>query len=121
MAKQATSSAPAPAPRLTRAESKAQTRSRILAAATAVFEREGYHGASLERIAAEAGFTKGAVYSTFDSKADVMLALIGELTSRRQAELEDVFGPPPIPRTPSSSLRGATRGTPPQSATGGRQ
>lgn len=91
MVKQATSSAPALVPRLTRAESKAQTRSRILAAATAVFEREGYHGASLERIAAEAGFTKGAVYSTFDSKADVMLALIGELTSRRQAELEDVF------------------------------
>lgn len=90
MAKQATSSAPALPPRLTRAESKAQTRSRILAAATAVFEREGYHGASLERIAAEAGFSKGAVYSTFESKADVMLALIAVRAARRQEEMEEL-------------------------------
>jgi AcrR family transcriptional regulator len=79
-----------PPPRLTRAEAKAQTRARVLAAARIVFEREGYHGASLERIAAEAGFTKGAVYSTFDSKADVMLALIGEQAARRQGTIEEV-------------------------------
>jgi AcrR family transcriptional regulator len=91
MAKQATSSAPAVAPRLTRAESKAQTRSRILVAARAVFEREGYQGASLERIAAEAGFSKGAVYSTFESKADVMLALIAARAARRQEEMEELY------------------------------
>ena len=79
-------------PRLTRAEAKAQTRAKVLEAARAVFEREGYHGASLERIAAEAGFTKGAVYSTFDSKADVMLALIAARAARRQEEMEEVFG-----------------------------
>jgi AcrR family transcriptional regulator len=49
-----------------------------------VFRREGYHRASLDRIAAEAGFTTGAVYSTFDSKADVMLALLAARDERRR-------------------------------------
>jgi AcrR family transcriptional regulator len=71
-------------PRLTRAEAKARTRGEVLRAAEAVFRREGYHGASLERIAAEAGFTTGAVYSTFDSKADVMLALLEGRAERRR-------------------------------------
>ena len=78
-------------PRLSRAESKAKTRARILEAAKAVFEREGYHGASLERIAATAGFTKGAVYSTFDSKADVMLALLEERAEWMQADLTEIL------------------------------
>jgi len=73
-----------PPPRLTRAEAKARTREEILEAAEAVFRREGYHGASLARIAAEAGFTTGAVYSTFESKADVMLALIERRSERRR-------------------------------------
>jgi len=49
-----------------------------------VFRREGYHRASLDRIAAEAGFTTGAVYSAFDSKADVMLALFAARAERRR-------------------------------------
>ncbi|PZM40670.1 TetR/AcrR family transcriptional regulator, partial [Salmonella enterica subsp. enterica serovar Derby] len=40
-----------------------EVRSRILAAAAHNFERDGYVGASLRRIATDAGFTKGAVYS----------------------------------------------------------
>jgi AcrR family transcriptional regulator len=60
-----------------------------------VFEREGYHGASLERIAAEAGFTKGAVYSTFESKADVMLALVSARAARRRTEMEEVLAASP--------------------------
>lgn len=70
--------------RLRRPEAKAETRRRVLEAAESVFRRDGYHGASLDRIAAEAGFTKGAVYSTFDSKADVMLTLIAERAGRTQ-------------------------------------
>jgi AcrR family transcriptional regulator len=71
-------------PRLTRVEAKARTREGILEAAETVFRREGYHGASLARIAAQAGFTTGAVYSTFASKADVMLALIERRSERRR-------------------------------------
>jgi AcrR family transcriptional regulator len=74
--------------RLTRAEAKARTRNEVLDAAEAVFRRRGYHGASLDKVAAEAGFTKGAVYSTFESKADLFLALLGRRVARRQAEID---------------------------------
>ncbi|MEX2107402.1 MAG: TetR/AcrR family transcriptional regulator [Solirubrobacterales bacterium] len=73
------------APRLTRAEAKAETRRRLLEAAEAAFRRDGYHGASLERITAEAGFTTGAIYSTFESKAGVMMALVAARAERRRA------------------------------------
>jgi AcrR family transcriptional regulator len=60
--------------RLTRAESAARTRARLLAAAQRVFFERGFHGASLEAVAEEASLTKGAVYSRFESKADLFLA-----------------------------------------------
>ena len=52
------------------------TREHLLEAAAVVFARNGYHGASLDEVAAAAGFTKGAVYSNFQSKEDLFLALI---------------------------------------------
>lgn len=61
--------------RLKRDERRAQTRERLLAAAADVFNRLGYHGASLEAVAEAAGYTKGAVYSNFASKQDLFLAL----------------------------------------------
>jgi AcrR family transcriptional regulator len=81
----------APIRRRSRAEAKAETRRRLLEAAEAVFRREGYHRASLDRIAAEAGFTTGAVYSAFDSKADVMLALLETRAERRRAVWAEVL------------------------------
>jgi AcrR family transcriptional regulator len=72
--------------RLTRAESREKTRRRLLEAAARVFRRRGYRGASVEAIAAEAGYTVGAVYSNFEGKDDLVLALleeqIGEITER---------------------------------------
>ena len=62
-------------PRSTRDERRAQTRERLLDAAADVFNRFGYHGASLEAVAEAAGFTKGAVYSNFASKAELFVAL----------------------------------------------
>jgi AcrR family transcriptional regulator len=61
--------------RLSRAENRELTRERLLDAAADVFNRLGYHGASLETVAEAAGFTKGAVYSNFATKADLFLAL----------------------------------------------
>jgi AcrR family transcriptional regulator len=61
--------------RLKRDERRAQTRERLLDAATDVFNRLGYHGASLEAVAEAAGYTKGAVYSNFASKQDLFFAL----------------------------------------------
>jgi AcrR family transcriptional regulator len=61
--------------RLTRDERRAQTRERLLDAAADVFNRLGYHGASLEAVAEAAGYTKGAVYSNFASKSELFVAL----------------------------------------------
>ncbi|HLI32576.1 MAG TPA: TetR/AcrR family transcriptional regulator [Solirubrobacteraceae bacterium] len=59
-----------------RGHSRAATRTRLLDAARRVIARAGYHGASVEEIAAEAGFSTGALYSNFDGKADLFVALM---------------------------------------------
>jgi AcrR family transcriptional regulator len=64
------------ATRVTRRERKARTREELLLAARTVFLRRGFHGASLDEIAEEAGYTKGAVYSNFAGKDDLYLALL---------------------------------------------
>jgi len=64
--------------RLSRKESQVQTRERLLEAGLQVFSRRGYYAASVDEIAAEAGFSKGAVYSNFESKEDLFLALIDQ-------------------------------------------
>lgn len=67
-------SAPAARVRRSRAERKRETRDALTIAGMAAFARDGYHGASLEGIAGEAGFSKGAVYSNFGGKAELFLA-----------------------------------------------
>ena len=62
--------------RLTRQESRLQTRERLLEAAAEVFSRQGFDAASVEEVAEEAGFSKGAVYSNFASKEELFLALL---------------------------------------------
>ncbi|ALM82460.1 TetR/AcrR family transcriptional regulator [Bordetella sp. N] len=62
--------------RMSREESQAATRGKLLAAATRLFAREGYVAASVDRIAAAAGFSKGAFYSNFDSKEQIFLELL---------------------------------------------
>ena len=63
-------------PRLTRKQSKAHTRERLLDAARSVFASSGFHGASVEEIASAAGYSTGALYSNFDGKEDLFLALM---------------------------------------------
>lgn len=62
--------------RLTREESQAQTRARLLEAAPHVVAREGYEGASVDKIAEAAGYSKGAFYSNFSSKEELFLELL---------------------------------------------
>ncbi|WP_233237959.1 TetR/AcrR family transcriptional regulator [Bordetella sp. LUAb4] len=64
------------ATRMSREESQAATRCKLLAAASKLFTREGYGAASVDRIAAAAGFSKGAFYSNFDSKEQIFLELL---------------------------------------------
>jgi AcrR family transcriptional regulator len=71
--------------RLTRAEQTERNRASLLAAARRVFLARGYHGASLDQIADEAGFSKGVVYSQFDDKADLFLTPLEARIEERAA------------------------------------
>jgi AcrR family transcriptional regulator len=73
-------------PRLSRAEQNDRNRTLLLSAALRVFLARGYHAATLEQIADEAGFSKGAVYSRFESKADMFLALLTDRIAARAAD-----------------------------------
>jgi len=53
---------------------RARTRAALAAAALEVVAQKGFAGASLDEIAARAGMTKGAVYSNFSGKAELLLA-----------------------------------------------
>ena len=74
-----------------RAETKAATRDKLLAAAKHIFLTTGYQGATLDTIAARAGFTKGAVYWHFPNKQALFLALVAESISGNLAELEGML------------------------------
>ena len=63
--------------RAARAERRA-AREELLAAALRVFARRGYREAGVEEIAAEAGYSKGALYWHFSSKAELLMALLDE-------------------------------------------
>jgi AcrR family transcriptional regulator len=68
--------------RLSRAESRERTRALIIDAATRLFLRDGFHATSLEQVAEEAGYTVGAVYSNFEGKTAMGIAVIDELYAR---------------------------------------
>src|SRR3954471_16270043 len=64
------------ATRLTRAERQAQTRQELIDAAATVFVEKGFANSSVEAIAAEAGYTRGAFYSNFSSKEELFAELL---------------------------------------------
>jgi AcrR family transcriptional regulator len=81
----------------TRAERKAQTKQELVEAARVVFVRRGFHAASLEEIADEAGYTKGAVYSNFEGKDDLFLAVLEEHYAARTAAYGTLLPEQPSP------------------------
>jgi AcrR family transcriptional regulator len=75
--------------RLSRAERRDQTRKDLLDAAARVFVERGFEGASIEAIAEEGGYTRGAFYSNFGSKAELFAELLQQrvyTAYRRMAE-----------------------------------
>ena len=72
--------------RLNRVQQSERNRALLLSAARRVFLARGYHAATLEQIADEAGFSKGVVYSQFQSKADLFLALLEARIEERAQE-----------------------------------
>src|SRR5438132_577406 len=53
-----------------------ETRDKLFEAAARIFEEQGIGGASIEAIAAAAGFTRGAFYSNFESKDELIIAML---------------------------------------------
>jgi AcrR family transcriptional regulator len=82
----------ATATRLTREQSRANTRERLLAAARGAFARNGFHGATVEEIASDAGFSTGALYSNFDGKEDLFLVLMEREIEEHAREIADAVG-----------------------------
>jgi AcrR family transcriptional regulator len=76
---------------LTPERRRAMTRRHLLDAAAIVFARKGFHGATLDEVAATAGFSKGAVYSNFRSKDDLFLELVGDRIDREFAVVSEVL------------------------------
>lgn len=73
--------------RLSREQSKQQTRRRLLDAAMRQMTNVGYQRATLDRIAADAGCTKGALYWHFPNKQTLFLALIEQSIAENIAHL----------------------------------
>ena len=75
---------------LTRKQRQERNRDELVTAAARVFARRGYHKATVEEIAAEAGFSTGAVYSNFAGKEELFLAIADRQVADRIAEIEAV-------------------------------
>ncbi len=78
----------------TRAERQASTRAALLRSASRSICARGMDGASIDHIAAEAGYTKGAFYANFSSKEDMFLAILDEKFGEELARLEEVLAGP---------------------------
>lgn len=76
---------------MTRIESRELTRARLVESAERVFVRAGFDAASVEQIAEEAGFSRGAFYSNFKSKDELFLELLDKKRVETQEALDAIF------------------------------
>jgi AcrR family transcriptional regulator len=77
--------------RLTRKEKQAHTRECLMHSAARVFARRGLQQASIDEVAEDAGFTKGAFYANFKSKEELFLAMLDERFAKRIEDIERVI------------------------------
>ena len=81
-----------PSPR--RSARREATRARLLAAAEEVFAERGFHGASVEDLCERADFTRGAFYSNFGSKDELVLELYAAHAARLRERIAAVAEEP---------------------------
>ena len=67
------------------------TREKLFEAAARVFEEHGISGASIEAIAAAAGFTRGAFYSNFKSKDELIIAMLEDHVEQSILRIRDLL------------------------------
>jgi AcrR family transcriptional regulator len=77
---------------VTQGERRARSRGALLEAAARGLSRYGYAKLSLERVAAEAGYSRGALYHQFDGKDDLALAVVRWVDATWHAEVGHLFG-----------------------------
>lgn len=80
-----------------RSGKRAKTRAALLDAAARVYARRGFDAATIDEIADEAGYTKGAVYDHFGSKERLLIALMDEYLTVQLAEQRELFDPETSP------------------------
>lgn len=76
--------------RLSRQDSREQTTQRLLDAAQRLIARKGLDAASVENIAAAAGYSRGAFYSNFKTKDDLFIELLRRDHVKTTQELMDL-------------------------------
>ena len=77
--------------RKTQAERRDETRDELIAAAARLISKRGFHGTSLDAIAEEAGYSRGAVYYNFADKEELFLELLDRRCAERAQDLREVF------------------------------
>jgi AcrR family transcriptional regulator len=78
--------------RRSQSERRHETREQVLGAASRVFARNGFHATSLDAVAEEAGFSRGAVYYNFADKEQLFLELLDRRCAERARDIREVFG-----------------------------
>jgi AcrR family transcriptional regulator len=73
--------------RRTQAERRDETRRALLASADRAFSRDGFHASSVDAIAEDAGYSKGAVYARFGGKDELFLAVLEARFDQRLAPM----------------------------------
>src|SRR5438093_9113222 len=91
--------------RRTQTERREETRELVLAAAARVFAQRGFHATSLDAIAEEAGFSRGAVYYNFADKEELFLELLDHRCAERAQDLREVFADTPEDDVAATSRR----------------
>lgn len=70
---------------------KAETRNRVLDAARQLFEHKGYEAVTIRMIADEAQIAVGSIFTTFESKSDVLAAIVAEELEYQVAEIDSAL------------------------------
>jgi len=104
-------------PRLSRKEKQARTRSSLMKSAAKLFCRHGMERASIDQVAEDAGYTKGAFYANFKSKEELFLAMLDEHFEQRIEEVERAFAgteesPPEQARHAAADFAGSLHAAP---------
>jgi TetR/AcrR family transcriptional regulator, repressor for uid operon len=96
---------PSPLASMGKRPADAERRDQIVAAAERAFVRYGFHAATMQQVAEEAGMSAGNLYRYFPSKE----AIVEELCARDQAERAEVFAEMTRGRDIASAMESALR------------